>query len=123
MNELARRIAVTIGLLLVYRLGAHIPIPGIDLTVARGVSNAGADGLIARLSILALGLAPYVSAAVLIQVVAVVFSGLKNLERRGERGRRTVLRLTLALAFVLATIQGFGIATALSRIDNLVTVP
>jgi preprotein translocase subunit SecY len=123
MNELARRIAVTIGLLLVYRLGAHIPIPGIDLAVARGASNTGAGGIIARLSILALGLAPYVSAAVLIQVVAVVFSGLKNLERRGEHGRRAMLRLTLALAFVLATIQGFGIATALSRIDNLVTVP
>ena len=83
MNELARRIAVTIGLLLAVRLGSYIPLPGIDPAVwasvygqneggALGAANATSGGAIARLSIFALGLVPYLSAALLIQVASVV---------------------------------------------------
>jgi preprotein translocase subunit SecY len=134
MHELARRIAVTVSLLLAFRLGTHIPIPGIDIEAwatvfgqnqsgSLGAANTAVGGAITRLSIFALGLVPYVSAAILLQVASVVFSGLRVVERRGEAGRRTMVRITLALTLALATIQGFGIASALSQIDNLVANP
>jgi preprotein translocase subunit SecY len=66
---------------------------------------------------------PYISAAILVQIVSVVFSGLRRIERRGEAGRRTMVRVTLVVTLVLATIQSLGIATALGRIDSLVREP
>src|SRR5947208_1405547 len=112
MNELGRRIGVTLGLLLAFRLGSFIPVPGIDSAVwaavfsqnqtgSLGAANAMAGGSIARLSIFALGLVPYISAAILLQVVAVVFPGLRAVERRGEAGRRTMIRVTLTLTLLL----------------------
>jgi preprotein translocase subunit SecY len=134
MNELARRIAVTIGLLLAVRLGTYIPLPGIDPAVwasvygqnqggVLGAANAASGGAIARLSIFALGLVPYLSAAVLIQVASVVFASLRDVGRRGEVGRRRLILLTLVLTLGLATFQGFGIAVALNQIDRLVADP
>ena len=134
MDELARRIAVTIGLLLAVRLGGQIPIPGIDIAVwdavyaqnqgsALATANVTSGGAIARLSIFALGLVPYLSAAVLIQVTSVVFSGLRAVARRGEAGRRKIVLLTLVVTLLLATIQAVGIAIALNQIDRLVTNP
>jgi preprotein translocase subunit SecY len=134
MEELTRRIAVTIGLLLAVRLGGQIPIPGIDITVwdtvygqnqggAFAAANATSGGAIARLSIFALGLVPYLSAAVLVQVASVVFSGLRAVARRGEAGRRRIVLLTLVVTLLLATIQAVGIAIALNQIDRLVTNP
>ncbi len=134
MDELVRRIAVTLGLLLAVRLGGHIPIPGIDITVwnavyaqshseALAAGNATTGGAIARLSIFALGLVPYMSAAVLIQVASVVFAGMRDLPRRGETGRRRIVMLTLVVTLLLATLQSIGIATALNQIDRLVTNP
>src|ERR1700759_1906850 len=98
MNALARRIAITIGLLLEVRLGSYIPLPGIDAVVwaavygqneggALGAANATSGGAIARLSIFALGLVPYLSAALLIQVASAVFGSLRDVPRRGEAGR------------------------------------
>src|SRR5262249_34924509 len=134
MDELARRIAVTIGLLLAVRLGGQIPIPGIDISVWDAVyahnqggtltaANATSGGAIARLSIFALGLVPYLSAAVLIQVASVVFAGLRDFSRRGEVGRRRIVLLTLVVTLLLATVQSIGIAIALNQIDGLVTNP
>jgi preprotein translocase subunit SecY len=134
MDELARRIAVTIGLLLAVRLGGQIPIPGIDIAVwdavyaqnqgsALAAANVTSGGAIARLSIFALGLVPYLSAAVLIQVTSVVFSGLRAVARRGEAGRRKIILLTLVVTLLLATIQAGGISIALNQIDRLVTNP
>jgi preprotein translocase subunit SecY len=134
MSELARRIAVTIGLLLAVSLGSYIPIPGIDSAVwdavygqnqggVLGAANATSGGAIARLSIFALGLVPFLSAAVLIQVASVVFGALRDVGRRGEAGRRRIVLLTLVLSLGLATFQGFGIAVALNQIDRLVINP
>jgi len=134
MSELARRIAVTIGLLLAVQFGSYIPIPGVDSAVwaavygqnqggALGAANAASGGAIARLSIFALGLVPYLSAALLIQVASVVFGALRDVARRGEAGRRRIVLLTLVLTLGLATFQGFGIAVALNQIDRLVTDP
>jgi preprotein translocase subunit SecY len=134
MDELARRIVVTIGLLLAVRLGGQIPIPGVDIAVWDAVyahnqggtlaaANATSGGAIARLSIFALGLVPYLSAAILIQVASVVFAGLRDIARRGEGGRRRIILLTLVVTLLLATIQAIGIAVALNQIDGLVTNP
>src|SRR5207244_1078704 len=93
--------------------------PGATLAAA----NATSGGAIARLSIFALGLVPYLSAAILIQVAAVVFAGLRDIARRGEAGRRRIMLLTLVVTLLLATIQAIGIAFALNQIDHLVTNP
>lgn len=117
-QELVRRIAITIGALLLFRLGSHIPIAG--LSVQSGVLS----GLAAeRVSILALNVIPYLSAAILIQLVAMVWGRLNALQRAGETGRRRIARYTLVLTFVLATFQAFGIASAMESISGLVAEP
>jgi len=114
-TELARRIAITIGALLVYRLGTQIPIPGVDLSDVSATLD-----LVSRLSIFALGLIPYLSAAILIRLLSVVWRGLNSLERSGEGGRRKIARATLGLTLGLAAFQAYGIASALTSIPGLV---
>ena len=117
-QELARRIAVTIGALLVYRLGSQVPIAG--LSVQGGVLSASA---IARLSILGLNLVPYLSAALIIQLIAMVWGRLNAVQRSGEAGRRRIARCTLLLTLLLATFQAYGIASAMENITGLVAEP
>ena len=116
--ELVRRIAITIGALLIFRLGSHIPVPGIS--VQSGVLSSGA---VNRLSIFALGLTSYLSAAIIIQLISVVWGQLSSLERSGEAGRRRIARYTLIATLLLATFQAYGIASALRDISGLVTDP
>lgn len=101
-RELARRIALTIGALLLFRLGTQIPLPGV------AVQGGLATDRIAPLSIFSLSLFPYLTAAIFVQLVAVVWRRLRALERSGEAGRRKLARITLALALLLAAFQGFG---------------
>ena len=117
-QELARRIAITIGALLLFRLGSHIPVAGLSLQ--NGVLPNAA---LARLSILALNLIPYLSAAIIIQLIAMVWGRLNSLQRSGEAGRRRIARYTLMLTLALATFQAFGIASALENISGLVAEP
>jgi preprotein translocase subunit SecY len=119
MNELARRIAITIGALLIFRLGSHIPVAGLSTEGVPGLTS----GTLARLSIFALTLIPYLSAAILIQLVSMVWGRLSALERSGEAGRQTLARYTLILTLLLAAFQGFGLATALQNISGLVAEP
>jgi preprotein translocase subunit SecY len=116
--ELARRIAFTIGALLIFRLGSLVPVAGISSQV-----HTLSFGAINRLSILALGLVPYVSAAIIVQLVSVVWGRLSALERSGEAGRRQIARYTLILTLVLAAFQAFGVASALRNITGLVADP
>jgi preprotein translocase subunit SecY len=117
-QELVRRIAVTIGALLLFRLGSHIPIAGLSLQ--GGLLSTLA---VERVSILALNLIPYLSAAILIQLVAMVWGRLNAMQRAGEAGRRRIARYTLVLTLVLATFQAFGIASAMEGISGLVAEP
>src|SRR5215813_13207747 len=103
MNELVRRIAITIGALLIFRLGSHVPLPGSSTQ-----SGLLSSGTIDRVSIFALTLTPYVGAAVLVQLVAVVWGRLSALERSGEAGRRKIARITLIVTLLLALFQAFG---------------
>jgi preprotein translocase subunit SecY len=118
---LARRIAFTLGALLVYRLGTYIPLPGIGgpgpqipgVTVVTG----------SRFSIFSLWILPYLSAAILIQLVSMVSSKLSALPRGGEAGRRKIARYTIVLAVFLTAFQAFGMASGLQRIPNFVNEP
>jgi preprotein translocase subunit SecY len=117
-QELVRRIAVTIGALLLFRLGSHVPLAG--LVPQNGLlPTAG----IARISIFALYLVPYLSAAIFIQLIAMVWGRLNALQRAGEAGRRRIARYTLVLTLVLAMFQAYGVASALVEITNLVAEP
>ncbi|MEN3349723.1 MAG: preprotein translocase subunit SecY [Bradyrhizobium sp.] len=118
MSELARRIAITIGALLIFRLGCSIPISG--LSTQTGVLQSSA---IARLSIFSLSIIPYLTAAIIIQLVSVVWGRLSALERSGEAGRRRIMGYTLALTLLLGAFQAFGIASALQGIRGLVAEP
>jgi preprotein translocase subunit SecY len=120
MSELARRIAVTVGALLIFRLGTHIPLAGISPRIQADLLPSGA---IARISIFSLSIIPYVSAAIMLQLVAVVWGRLSGLERSGEVGRRKIARYTLVLTLLIAAFQAFGIASALQNISGLVTEP
>jgi preprotein translocase subunit SecY len=117
-TELARRIAITIGALLIYRLGTQISIPGLDLSDVSPTLD-----LVSRLSIFALGLIPYLTAAILIRLLSVVWRGLNSLERSGEGGRRKIAQATLGLTLGLAAFQAYGIASALTSIPGLVKNP
>jgi len=117
-SELARRIAITIGALLIFRLGSQIPLAGIS--VQGGLLSSGS---VARVSIFSLTLVPYVSAAILVQLLSVVWGRLAALERAGEAGRRRIARYTLILTLVLAAFQAFAIASALQNISGLVAEP
>ncbi|MBR0872826.1 preprotein translocase subunit SecY [Bradyrhizobium tropiciagri] len=118
MSELARRIAITIGALLIFRLGFSIPVAGLSPQSAVFRPDA-----IARLSIFSLSILPYLSAAIIIQLVSVVWGRLSALERSGEAGRRAIARYTLILTLLLAAFQAFGIASALQNIRGLVVEP
>jgi len=133
-QELVRRIAFTIGALLLYRLGTYIPLPGINPDIWEqlfrtqqggilGMFNMFAGGGLHRMAILALGLLPYWSAAVIIQLLSVVWRGLKSFERSGEAGRRKIARYTLVLTLLMAGFQAYGIALGLKGAAYVVDNP
>jgi len=132
--ELARRIAFTLGALLVYRIGSHIPLPGVNPAVwdqifqnqqggLLGVSNALSGGMLARLSVFSLVIVPYVSAAIIVQLAGFFVPRLRVLHHAGERGRRAIDRWTLALTVLIAAVQSYGIAGGLEAVNNLVVEP
>jgi preprotein translocase subunit SecY len=128
-SELGRRVWFTIGALLVYRLGTYVPLPGIDQTAlaqlfhSQGSGLHGFGGAVQRLALFALGLMPYLSAAILLQIVSIVAPALRALPRQGERGRRKLGVYTLGLTLALAALQAFGIAVALEGVGGLVVDP
>jgi preprotein translocase subunit SecY len=123
-SGLGRRIAITLGALLVFRLGTFVSIPGIDSLVWQelfrqqsggvlGAADVLAGGAIGRLSIFALSLVPFVTASLLLQLASIVSSRLRALPKRGENGRRRLDVYTLALTIGLAGFQSVGIAIGL----------
>jgi len=132
-SELGRRVAFALGALLVFRIGTHVPLPGIDLGVwARvfhdgrsvlGTLDISAGGAIGRLAVFALGITPYISAAIILQFVGFFFRRLRALRDAGEAGRRKIDRYTLVLTLLMAAVQSYGIASALESINGLVASP
>src|SRR6202140_1687620 len=119
-----KRLLFTLGLLAVYRLGGHIPTPGINIQRWEEFfsSQAGsifgffdlfAGGNIRRLTIFALGIMPYIPASIILQLLTLVVPTLEKLQKEGELGRRKITQWTRYLTVILAILQSFGIAMAL----------
>jgi len=130
--DLRRRIGLTLGALLICRIGANIPLPGLDssalMEVLRSPGPAGMPGMLAgagirRVAILALGITPYLSSAVLLQIVMIVSRRMRAVSERGEIGRRSILRWTLALAAAIAAFQAYGVAVAIEGVAGLAPAP
>ena len=134
MSELKSRLWFVLGALVVYRLGAHIPVPGIDPTVLKqlfdsqsggilGMFNMFSGGALSRFTVFALGIMPYISSSIIMQLATVVSPKLEQLKKEGEAGRRTITKYTRYGTLVLATFQGLGIAIALEGQSGLVLDP
>ena len=129
--ELKKRILFTLALLSVYRVGVHIPTPGINRDAladifARlpifGVFNMFSGGALEQLSVFALGIMPYISASIILQLLTVVIPHLEQLKKEGEQGRKKITQYTRYGTVVLSVIQGFGIAVGLEKM-GAVLVP
>ncbi len=132
-TELRQRIIFTIGLLIVYRLGTYIPVPGIDGNALRefmdqasagigGILNMFTGGAISRMGIFALGIMPYISASIIVQLLAAMVPALEQIKKEGEQGRKKINQYTRYGTVFLATFQAYGLAVSLEAGD-LVTDP
>jgi preprotein translocase subunit SecY len=134
MGDLNRRLLFLLGALIVYRIGAHIPVPGIDPVALaelfksqRGgildMFNMFSGGALSRFTIFALGIMPYISASIIMQLMTVVSPTLEALKKEGESGRRKITQYTRYGTAALALFQGMGIAIALESQRSLVLDP
>jgi len=133
--DLRKRVLFTLGLLAVYRIGAYIPTPGIDTTKFSaffdrnaggflGYFNLFSGGMLRRMTIFALGITPYITASIILQLLTVVIPTLDKLQKEGELGRRKITQWTRYLTVGLAIVQSIGIALALQNSDgNFVVNP
>ena len=124
--ELQKRILFTFALLAVYRVGAHVPTPGIDTAALAaffeqakgsllGLFDMFAGGALSTLSVFALGIMPYISASIILQLLTVVIPHLERLSKEGDAGRRKITQYTRYGTVLLSVIQGFGIAVGLEN--------
>ncbi len=127
--ELKKRIIFALLMLAVYRLGCHIPTPGIDGAAlasffdARqgtlfGLFDMFSGGALSRMSVMALGIMPYISASIILQLLTVVVPHLEKLKKEGEQGRKKITQYTRYGTVILSVIQGFGIAVGLERMSG-----
>ena len=130
--ELKRRLIFTAALLAVYRIGVHVPTPGIDggalsefFDAAKGtifgVVNMFTGGGLERLSVFALGIMPYISASIILQLLTVVIPHLEQLKKEGEQGQKKITQYTRYGTVILSIIQGFGIAVGLEGMQSPVS--
>ncbi len=133
-GDLKRRLMFLLGALIVYRIGAHIPVPGIDPVALAdlfksqkggilGVFNLFSGGALSRFTIFALGIMPYISASIIMQLLTVASPQLEALKKEGEGGRRKITQYTRYGTLALALFQGLGIAVALESQQGLVIDP
>jgi len=129
-----RRLWFLLGALVVFRVGTHVPVPGIDpVELARlfsanqgglmGMFNMFSGGALERASVLALGIMPYISASIIMQLVTVMIPSLEAMKKEGEAGRRKITQYTRYGTLGLATFQALGIAVGLESMGNLVIDP
>ncbi len=126
--ELKKRILFTLALLIVYRIGVHVPVPGIDSVALAtffkqaegtifGIFNMFSGGAFEKLSVFALGIMPYISASIILQLLTVVIPHLEQLKKEGEQGRKKITQYTRYSTVVLSIIQGFGISVGLESMS------
>jgi preprotein translocase subunit SecY len=132
--DLRRRVLFTLGILAVYRLGSHIPTPGVDahqLEIlfnqqsgsALGLMDLFGGGNLRRMTIFALGIMPYITASIIFQLLTVVYEPLARIQKEGELGRRKITQWTRYMTVILGALQSIGIAAILTRQPGLVLNP
>ncbi len=133
-EALKKRILFTLGALLVYRLGTYIPLPGINPEALAqvfdsqssgliGMFNMFAGGAIGRMAIFALGIMPYISASIIMQLMTSIVPSLEHLKKEGEQGRKVINQYTRYGTVILSVLQAYGIAVGLEGATNVVTDP
>src|SRR3989337_635799 len=133
-TELKKRLWFTVGALVVFRVGAYIPVPGVDPHALAEIfaQNAGgiaglldvfSGGSIGRMSVLALSIMPYISASIIMQILTTVVPSLEALKKEGEAGRKKINQYTRYLTVVLAVFQSWGIAVGLQNSSGIVQDP
>ena len=133
MNDLRRRLLFLLGALIVFRVGAHIPVPGVNATALAnsfkegnagilGMLNLFSGGSLERFSIFAIGIMPYISASIIIQLVAEVLPSLKALKKEGEAGRRTLTKYTRWGTLLVAVVQASTAAAFVYQQPDLVVI-
>ena len=133
-NDLRNRILFTIFILAVYRFGTFVPLPGIDPEQLKimmegnqkgllGMFNVFAGGAVSRMAIFALGIMPYISSSIIIQLLTGVSDYFKNLKAQGEIGRAKITQITRYGTVILATVQGYGLSVGLESSADLVINP
>src|SRR6201993_1085016 len=126
--DLRKRILFTLGMLFVYRLGGHLPTPGIDTAKLESFFTQGSTGgsllgfvdlfsggQLRRMTIFALGIMPYITASIILQLLTVVYEPLAKLQKEGELGRKKITQWTRYLTVILSALQSFGIAFSLTK--------
>ena len=133
-SDLTNRILFTVFILSIYRLGTYIPLPGIDPQSLQslmqsnqrgllGMFNIFSGGAVSRMAIFALGIMPYISSSIIIQLLTGVSETFKNLKNQGEIGRKKITQYTRYGTVLLATVQGYGVAVGLENSGNVVIDP
>ena len=133
-NDLTKRIFYTLFILIIYRFCTYVPIPGIDPESLKnlisgnersllGMFNLFAGGSVSRMAILTLGIMPYISASIIIQLLTGVTEYFKNLKNQGEYGRQKITQYTRYGTVLLALVQGYGVAVSLENSQGLVLDP
>ncbi len=133
-NDLRNRIIFTLLLLCVYRLGTYIPLPGIDPVSLQnlmqsnqkgllGMFNVFSGGAVQRMALFALGIMPYISSSIIVQLLTGVSEYFKNLKSQGEIGRKKITQFTRYGTVLLATIQGYGVSVGLENSTGVVIDP
>jgi len=127
-TELKKRLWFALGCLIVYRFGTYIPLPGIDPVIMSqifaqnaggimGMFNMFSGGALERMSIFALGILPYISASIIMQLMKAVSPTIEQLNKEGQAGRQTINQYTRYLTVLLATFQGYGLAVGLEAMS------
>jgi len=133
-TDLRNRIIFTLAILVVYRFGTFVPLPGIDPEQLKimmegnqkgllGMFNVFAGGAVSRMAIFALGIMPYISSSIIVQLLTGVSDYFKNLKSQGTIGRQKITQITRYGTVLLATIQGYGLSVGLESSENLVINP
>ena len=133
-DDLYKRIIYTLFILIIYRFGTYIPIPGIDPTSLKdivggnersllGMFNVFAGGAVQRMAIFALGIMPYISSSIIVQLLTGVTDYFKNLKSQGEFGRKKITQYTRYGTVLLALVQGYGVSVSLENSQGIVLEP
>ncbi len=131
-KDLRKKILITLGLVIIFRFMAHIPTPGVDLEALKtffsrsqlfGLFDIFSGGAMSRFSIVMMGVAPYITASIIMQLLVMVIPSLEALSREGERGRQVINQYTRYLTVPLAALEAFGMITFLSKQPDLSILP